>query len=168
MILLTLTACGVGSPNSEAPRITDRPAVTVAVSNGDWSSRDAYIDDMEDSLTKVANILGQTQEWSYDCGNGVYLYMECVVLFVTAMDTIDTHIEYFEGTTPPSGFERAQSLALQAWEKWRQSFAQMAEGFREAASGDMDGAIGYINSAASLTHEGTSLIERARLALPSN
>lgn len=90
--------------------------IAASTSSGDWDSERAYVSDIQGSYSGISNIRDSVSNTIYAYENDSYTMMEDVEDEVSsAQDDLETHIDYFEGSTPPSGYREFQDISLDAW-----------------------------------------------------
>lgn len=146
---------------TEATTTTAPPTTTTAVSTGDWPSVDAYLADLLDTGEKVVNILTITSDSAASVANGEISLISYALIMDTAIETLDSHRDYFRGTTPPSGFEDSHRLYLTALDRLNDSFVLASEGAWEEDISKLERSIGAMNEATDLFYQAASAIPSA-------
>lgn len=104
--------------------------IAASTSSGDWNNESAYVSDIRGSYSGITNIRDSVGDsmWAYE--NDSYTTTGDVA------DSIDldrgdlqTHIDYFEGSTPPSGYGEFQDISLEAWYTFDEALQMLEEGY---------------------------------------
>lgn len=94
-------------------------------SSGDWESTEAYIDDMVDSEEKVDSITSDAAKTVELAQDGYITDSGTASLLSSARENLDTHRDYFRGTTPPEGFEQYHRITLAGWDLYSEGLSEM-------------------------------------------
>ena len=131
-LVLTLGACGTQSDPA--------PTETVTVTEGavetrreledshDWASVEAYHADMADSTEKIS---AGVEIWSYatsDWIEGFYNDNEFLDLNATFHQALMTHLDHFEGRTPPAEYASVHDKVIRSWELLAQAAEYIEQG----------------------------------------
>ncbi len=104
--------------------------LTVSSSSGDWESEESYVADMKDSYTRIGNIEGNIADTIYAYENDSYtLSGEVADELALGRSSLQTHIDYFEDSTPPWGYGGYQENTLEAWESFDEALEVLEEGY---------------------------------------
>ena len=100
----------------DEPQPEPEPEPEPRSSTGDWPSVEIYSLDVLDSLESTSELFflyaDGLEMWEYGFGTD----RDILELGSTFRDVLYTHIEYFDGTTAPDGFQRSQDLLVGSWE----------------------------------------------------
>lgn len=104
--------------------------IATATSSGDWQTEESYVADMEDSYTSIGNIDENIADTMYAYETDSYTLSEDVAdQIAIGQSDLDTHIDYFEDSTPPAGYGEFQENTLEAWEGFDQALEMLEEGY---------------------------------------
>lgn len=98
--------------------------------SGDWESEESYVYEMEDSYTKIGNIEGDVADTIYAYNNDSYtLASDVADQIAISQGDLDTHLDYFEDSAPPSGYGDFQDNTLEAWRVFDTALETLEEGY---------------------------------------
>lgn len=138
---------------------TTRPAPTSTEQSHDWPSEAAYRADIVDTADKLEDLLGMVSEVSFNLADGIFTFEQGVDLMDQAQSALRTHIDHFEGRTPPADFTRPHGLFMDGLDKIDEAFTLFIRGLET-------GNLTYVDEAVVVLDQANGLIERATAAMP--
>lgn len=106
-------------------------SLIVFSSSGDWESDESYVSDIEDSYTSIVSIEDSVADTIYAYRTDSYTLSEDVAdQIAMSQGNLDTHIDYFEDSAPPSGYGLFQENTLEAWRTFDGALETLEEGYR--------------------------------------
>ncbi len=110
---------------------SERSLVSLFARSGDWDSEEDYVADMKDSLQRIGNIEGNVADEisAYDFFDDYTLEEDVATEIAVARADLESHIDYFEDTTPPTGYGQYQEEMLASWEALDASLEILYEDF---------------------------------------
>jgi hypothetical protein len=133
-----------------------------ATSSGDWDSESGYVSDMRSSYSGITNIRDNVGNTIYAYENDSYTLMEDVEEEASeGQSSLDTHVDYFEGTTPPAGYGEYHRLTLAAWDVFDEALLTIENGYYY---GDFE----LIDEGIDMMDDFYTLVEDAEETLPES
>jgi hypothetical protein len=104
--------------------------IAASTSSGDWNSERAYVSDVQGSYSGISNIRDSVGSTMYAYENDSYTMMEDVEDEISSgRDDLESHIDYFEGSTPPAGYGEFQDISLEAWYMFDEALQVLESGY---------------------------------------
>lgn len=126
----------------------------------DWSSDQAYVEDMLDTSQKVARLLEVWTDATTSFISGEINQGELFVVTMSFQEALATHRDHFRDRTPPAAYRESQRYFLSALDRYDSAADLLLRGI---ATGDS----AHIEEATDLMAQGRELTERATEALPN-
>jgi hypothetical protein len=147
------------------PEPEPEPAPEPEPSSGDWDSDVAYQLDVIDTSDKVSQMLDTSSE-----AFGMYPAISAADIadvHVIGRETLASHIDHFEGRTPPDGYGATHNYLLDSLRTLDRAWEIAIDGLRIAET-DEARAVEMLEESVRLMSEVSVLAERATDALPAS